>query len=64
MSAREFPASAKLSCIEREFGYRKRVYKRLVERGKMGPEKAHIETELMEAIAADYRALVEKERLI
>jgi hypothetical protein len=49
-------AADKLQCIERELSYRRRVYGRLVERGKMSKREADRELELMEAIALDYRA--------
>jgi hypothetical protein len=54
-------ARDKLKCIERELVFRHRVYDRLVERGKMTKRQAERELELMEAIAADYRALVKAE---
>lgn len=51
-------AADKLQCAERELKYRRRVYGRLVERGKMSQREADRELELMEAIARDYRELV------
>lgn len=51
----------KLRCAERELGYRKRVYPRLIANDKMSPVHAKFEIEVMEAIAEDYRALVEAE---
>lgn len=56
-------ARDKLKCIERELSYRHRVYDRLIERGKMTERQAVREIELMEAIAADYRALDQAEGL-
>ena len=54
-------AADKLACAERELKYRRRVYGRLVERGKMDQREADRELELMEAIAKDYRELVSDE---
>lgn len=54
-------AAEKMECAERELRYRRRVYGRLVERGKMTKAQADRELELMEAIALDYRALAEEE---
>lgn len=51
----------KLHCAERELGYRQRVYPRLIERGKMTKMQSDRELELMHAIVADYRALVQME---
>ena len=48
----------KLHCVERELGYRRRVYDRLVCRGKMTELHARREIALMEAIAEDYRAVL------
>jgi len=52
----------KLQCAERELGYRRRVYARLVARGKMSEPQRVEELRLMEAIAEDYRALVADEQ--
>jgi hypothetical protein len=46
----------KLDCIERELGYRRRVYPRSVANGTMSQSKADREIAIMESIAADYRA--------
>lgn len=54
-------AADKLQCAERELRYRRRVYGRLVERGKMTSALAEREIELMEAIALDYRASAAEE---
>jgi hypothetical protein len=45
----------KLACVRREADLRKRVYASLVRNGRMSPEKAKWEIDVMEAIAADYR---------
>ncbi|WP_338822137.1 hypothetical protein WDM22_38625 [Bradyrhizobium septentrionale] len=54
-------AMEKLRCVERELGYRRRVYTRLVERGKMSEPQRHQEIKLMEAILEDYRQLAADE---
>ncbi|WP_338821663.1 hypothetical protein [Bradyrhizobium septentrionale] len=54
-------AADKMQCAERELKYRRRVYGRLVERGKMTTAQAERELEVMEAIALDYRALAMEE---
>ena len=57
-------ATDKLACAERELKMRKRVYARWVEEGRISEGKATHEIACMEAIAADYRVLAEKERLL
>lgn len=57
-------ASDKLACAEREVKYRKYVYERRVSEGQMSAGKASHEIACMEAIANDYRAAAEKERLL
>lgn len=54
-------AADKLRCAERELRYRRRVFSRLVDRGKITQLEADRELELMEAIALDYRALASEE---
>ena len=44
----------KLACVQRELGYRKRVYERRVDLRKMRREDADRELWLMQAIVADY----------
>ena len=60
----EITTADKLACAEREVKLRKRVYLRFIEEGKMSAGKAAIEIAAMQAIAADYRALVDKEKLL
>jgi len=57
-------AEAKLASVERELGYRKRVYPRLVAGGRMKQDNADYEIGVFEEIAADYRRLAEQERLL
>ncbi len=59
-----FTATEKLACAEREVRYRRTVYPRRIEAGSMTPALANKQIALMEAIAADYRVLAEKERLL
>lgn len=54
----------KLACVERELKYRKRVYARLVDEGKMSQGKATLELSIMQAIIEDYQKEADKERLI
>lgn len=56
--------SDKLACVERELKYRKRVYARLVDEGKMSQGKATLELAIMQAIIDDYQKEADKERLI
>lgn len=60
----EFSNQDKLDCVQREIGKRKHVYPRLVSEGKLSQAKASREIAAMEAIAADYVPLAEKERLL
>jgi hypothetical protein len=57
-------ADDKLQCAERELRYRRRVYGRLIERGKMSKRQCERELELMEAIAEDYRKLAAQKELL
>lgn len=54
----------KLACVEREIKMRNRVYPRWIQEGRMAEEKAKFEIACMESVAADYRAIIAKERLI
>ena len=56
-------AADKLQCAERELKYRRRVYGRLIERGKMSQREAERELQLMEAIRDDYRDLASDEEI-
>jgi hypothetical protein len=57
-------AETKLEVVERELAYRRRVYPRLVAEHKMTEGFARAQIDTMVAIAADYRALARKERLV
>jgi hypothetical protein len=59
-----FTAAEKLKCAERELKYRYYAYPRRVDAGDMTPKAAKLQIALMEEIAADYRALAEKEQLL
>ncbi len=59
-----FTDDDKLKAIERELGYRRRVYPRRVLAGQMTDGFAAAQIAVMEEIAGDYRKLVEKERLL
>jgi hypothetical protein len=45
----------KLQCVVRELGFRRRVYARRVEQGKMTQAQADREIAVMESIAKDYQ---------
>lgn len=59
-----FTAEEKLNAVERELGYRRRVYPRRVSEGKMSQELADEQIALFEAIASDYRDRASSERLL
>lgn len=59
-----FTADDKLAAVERELGYRRHVYARRVEAERMTQAMADKQIAVFEAIAADYRAAAEKERLL
>ena len=59
-----YTAQEKLDAVEREIRQRGRVYGRMVATVNMTKKKAEYEIDIMRAIAEDYRALAQKERLI
>ena len=56
-----FTAAEKRAEARREVGYRRRVYARLVETGRMKADHAARGIAVMEAIEADYAATAEAE---
>lgn len=56
-----FSAREKMRAAQREAGFRRRVYTRLVEQGRMNQKKADEEIALMDEIAAEYGAAAEAE---
>jgi len=60
----EFTATDKWKAAERELAYRRRVYPRWIEAGKMTDGFAAAQIAVMEAICRDYAALAEKDRLL
>jgi len=60
----KFTDQEKLDAIERELTYRRRVYLRRIELGKMRTEQARFQIAIFEAIRDDYKALAEKGRLL
>ena len=64
MIAEMISALDKLTAVERELRYRRRVYERLVAEGKMTANTAATQIAIFEAIEADYRLLAAKERLL
>lgn len=59
-----FSATEKHAAIERELKYRRRVYPRMIAEGKMTDGFAAAQIAVFEAIAADYAAQSQSERLI
>jgi hypothetical protein len=60
----DFTAATKLAAVERELKYRRRVYPRLIEEGRMSHETSKAQIAIFEDIAADYRVEAGKERLL
>ena len=56
-----FTAREKLSEIERELGMRRRVYPRKIAEGHLKQSKADAQIAILEAIAADYREVLNQE---
>lgn len=54
----EFTHADKLAAVEREIGFRRRVYARRVAERKMKQDQADREIAIFEAIAVDYRRAV------
>lgn len=59
-----FSAYEKLRAIQREIGWRKKVYPNRVLTGRMKQREADWEIRIMEAIEQDYDVEVKKERLL
>jgi len=55
MSNPTFSAKELLAAVERELGFRRRVFPRRVEQGQMSPEAARKQIAMFEAILEDYR---------
>lgn len=61
---RPFSAQEKLDAVEREVRYRRTVYARRIEAGKMTKELAAKQIAIFNEIADDYRKLAAAERLL
>ncbi len=59
-----FTSEQKRKAVERELGYRRRVYPRRIESGQMTQRLADEQIAIFEAIAADYAKLETTERLL
>ncbi len=59
-----FTNTEKLAAIQRELGYRRRVYERRVAEGKMSKALADEQIAVFEQIASDYQKLTEGDRLL
>ena len=64
MTEPRYTAEDKARCAEREIGQRERVYPRLVAQGRLTPERARIEIDLMREIAYEYRMAAQKNQLV
>jgi hypothetical protein len=64
LASRPFTAQEKLDAVERELRYRRHVYPRRIDSGKMTKAAAAEQIALFEQIADDYRKQAEGERLI
>jgi len=60
----EVSNAEKLRCVERELKMRRNVYPRWTAAGKMNAVQADHEIRVMSAVVDDYRAAVEKEKLL
>lgn len=58
------PIHEQIECVLRELRQRAKVYPRLIESGRMTPNKAREETTRMEAVLATLQKLAEGQRLI
>ena len=58
------PLAAQIRCIEREIGYRERVYPKWIERGRMTLVKSLTELAAMRAVLKTLREIESKERLL
>jgi hypothetical protein len=63
-AAMNFTAEQKRKAIERELTYRRRVYPRLIDNGKMTQKQADEQVAIFEAIRDDYARAEQNERLI
>jgi hypothetical protein len=59
-----YTAEDKKKAIERELGYRRRVYPRWIEQNRMTKRQADQQIEIFEAIRDDYAKAETTERLI
>lgn len=64
MVERAFTNEQKLDCLRRELAYRRRVYPRQIEQGKMSKQFAEAQYALMEAIIKDYEPGSAREKLL
>lgn len=59
-----FTAEEKRAAIARELAYRRRVYPRWIDQGRMTLRLARTQISIFETIEADYATLETKERLL
>jgi hypothetical protein len=58
---RQVSLKRQIECVDRELGYRRHVYPKLVARGRFSQAKADDEIAVMEAVAATLRNLQQKD---
>ena len=63
MSGPRIPYADQVECVERELGYRRRVYPRRVEAGQMTAAQSTRELARMEAVLETVKAAAASERL-
>lgn len=64
MPEQTYPATVKLKAVDRELGYRRRVFPRRVEAQQMTQATADEQIAIFEDIRRDYERLAAKERLL
>ena len=64
MGERIYTTAEKLAELERELAVRRRAYPRFVSRASITQAQADERMAVLSAIAEDYRALAQKERLL
>lgn len=64
MTTPAIPLRDQLDCVERELGFRRRVYPGLVERGRMTQEAADRELDRMYAVRDTIQRLVQAEPIM
>lgn len=64
MTADNFSNAEKLACVEKEIKRRRKDYPSKIHKHRLSLHKAQEEIAIMVAIAADYRLLAQREKLL